>query len=126
MNAYQIARIAHEANRAYCQTIGDFSQPVWENAPDWQRDSAMTGVKFHLEAHAKGETPSPSASHDCWLEEKRRDGWKYGPVKDADKKEHPCFVSYEELPIEQRLKDYLFASIVAAFAKAYATETVAQ
>jgi hypothetical protein len=29
MTAIQIAQIVHEANRAYCQTLGDDSQPLW-------------------------------------------------------------------------------------------------
>ena len=124
MNIEQIASIAHETNRAYCESIGDASQPRWEDAPEWQRSSALKGVQFHLSAHAKGETPSPSASHDSWLEEKRAEGWAYGPVKDPAKKEHPCVVPYGELPMEQRLKDYLFGAVVAAFAKAHSAELV--
>lgn len=122
MNIEQIARIAHETNRAYCESIGDASQPQWENAPDWQRQSAINGVRFHLDAHGRGEQPAPSASHDSWLAEKRADGWTYGPVKNAEKREHPCFVPYDELPVEQRLKDYLFGNVVAAFARASAVE----
>lgn len=115
MNIEQIAKVAHETNRAFCETIGDTSQPKWDVAPEWQKKSARDGVAFHLAQHAMGKTPSPSASHDNWLADKKADGWKYGPVKDPDKKEHPCFVPYNELPVEQRLKDYLFGSIVAAF-----------
>lgn len=110
-----IAQICHEANAAYCRTIGDNSQPSWNDAPQWQKDSAIKGVEFHLKALAAGTTPSPSASHDSWLEEKRADGWKYGPVKNPDTKEHPCFMPYDGLPLEQRLKDYIFGAIVKAF-----------
>lgn len=117
MNIDQIAEVAHETNRAYCATIGDNSQPAWKYAPEWQRTSALKGVAFHIAQHVKGVVPSPSASHDSWLDEKIRDGWKYGPVKDADKKEHPCFVSYDELPVEQKMKDYLFGAVMAAFFK---------
>lgn len=106
------ARVCHEVNRAYCLAIGDTSQPAWTNAPDWQKQSAMTGVKFTL---ANPDAP-PSASHDSWLEEKRRDGWKFGPVKNPEAKEHPCFVPYDELPVEQRAKDYLFQAVVRALA----------
>jgi hypothetical protein len=120
MDVQQIAKIAHETNRAYCQTIGDDSQPSWENAPDWQKTSAVKGVEFHLASYSNGVTPAPSASHDCWLEEKRIDGWGYGPVKDAVAKTHPCFVPYGELPIEQRMKDYLFGNVVLAFIEAHA------
>jgi hypothetical protein len=110
-----IARVCHEANRTYCQELGDSSQPSWEDAPEWQKSSALNGVHFHLEHLRKGNDPSPSASHDSWLAQKRKEGWKYGQVKDADKKEHPCFVPYEELPTSQKAKDYLFAAIVKAF-----------
>lgn len=115
MNTHQIARIAHETNRAYCASIGDNSQPKWEEAPEWQQTSAIKGVQFHLGNLRQGRKPALSASHDAWLEEKRRDGWTYGQVKNPDKKEHPCFVPYDELPIEQRMKDFLFAGVVESF-----------
>ena len=92
--------------------MGDNSQLAWEDSPDWQRDSALNGVSFNL---TNPDAPA-SASHDSWLEEKRLAGWKFGPVKDADKKEHPCFVPYEELPKEQQAKDHLFKAVVAALA----------
>lgn len=107
MNVNKVAEIAHEINRAYCAAIGDNSQVPWANAPEWQRESASQGVHFHL-AHPGA---SPEASHESWLAEKERDGWKYGPVKDAEKREHPCFVPYCELPAEQRAKDYLFKAV---------------
>ena len=125
MNIEQIAQIAHETNRAYCHSIGDDSQPTWEEAPQWQRESAINGVHFHLKAHANGQKPPASASHDSWLAEKEAAGWKYGPVKDPEKKEHPCFVPYGELPLEQRMKDYLFAAVVAAFAEHAEAEQIA-
>jgi len=104
----EIARICHEVNKAYCEALGDTSQPSWNEAPEWQKSSATTGVKFHLE----NPEASASASHNCWLAQKQAEGWKYGAVKDAEKKEHPCFVSFEELPKEQQAKDYIFRAIV--------------
>jgi hypothetical protein len=50
--------------------------------------------------------------HTNWLRDKIKDGWKYGPVKNSEKKEHPCMVLYNELPPEQKNKDYLFRAIV--------------
>jgi hypothetical protein len=107
MKTEDIAKICHEANRAYCQTIGDNTQLPWEEAPAWQRESAVNGVEF---SRANPDAP-PSASHDSWLAEKERAGWKYGPVKDPDKKEHPCFVPYDQLPESQKVKDELFQAI---------------
>jgi hypothetical protein len=104
----QIASVAHEVNRAYCEAIGDLSQPKWVDAPDWQKQSAVNGVKMHIDNPEAGA----SASHEAWLKEKEATGWKYGPVKDPEKKEHPCFVPYDQLPKEQQVKDYLFRGVV--------------
>lgn len=112
MTTEDVAQICHEANKAYCDTMGDFSQSTWGLAADWQKQSAIKGVEFHLTNPDAG----PENSHESWLAEKRADGWKYGPVKDAEKKEHPCFVPYNELPAEQQAKDYLFRGIVHALA----------
>src|ERR1700692_2357453 len=100
MNIREIARVCHEVNRAYCASQGDLSQPSWETAPPWQRDSAIKGVRFTLD-HPDAK---PSDSHESWLAEKRADGWKYGSVKNPDAKEHPCFVPYYELPKEQKAR----------------------
>lgn len=115
MNIETIARIAHEVNRAYCEFLGDHSQVAWSDAPEWQQKSAMNGVHFHF----NNPTASPSASHESWLKEKLADGWKYGPVKDAIEKEHPCCVAYDALPTDQRLKDTLFSAVVNALKPEY-------
>ena len=107
----QIAEICHETNAAYCRTIGDGSQKPWREAEEWQRQSAILGVRFAL---ANPWAPA-SAQHDAWLKVKLADGWKYGPAKDPAKKEHPCCVPYDQLPAEQKIKDYLFKGVVGAF-----------
>lgn len=108
------ARAAHEANRAYCLATGDTSQQPWGDAPEWQRSSAMNGVVGALQGN------TPEQSHESWLAEKERTGWKYGPIKDAEKKEHPCFVPYSELPEYQKAKDMIFIGVVMSMAHAFA------
>lgn len=108
MSLAVIARITHEANKAWCEAHGDFSQTSWEDAPDWQRESALAGVKFHSENPDAGD----SASHDEWMRHKIADGWVYGDRKDPDSKTHPCLVPFSELPVMQQKKDALFRSIV--------------
>jgi hypothetical protein len=112
IDIFDIAKVCHEANMALCVGLGDMSQKVFEDSPQWQRDSAVNSVRFNLD----NPGAPASASHDSWLEEKRLAGWKYGPVKDPEKKEHPCFVPYEALPAEQQAKDHLFKAIVGALA----------
>jgi len=108
VNIENIAKAAHELNKAYCESIGDNSQPSWEDAPEWQKSSAINGVTFHL----NNPDATPSASHQSWLKQKTEEGWKYGKVKNPETKEHPCFVPYEQLPNEQKAKDYIFRQTI--------------
>lgn len=106
----QIAKVAHEVNRAYCAALGDASQPTWEEAPQWQRDSAKLGVELHLSGDH-----GPEASHASWMTQKLADGWTYGEIKDPEAKTHPCMVPFNELPPEQQAKDHIFRGVVHAF-----------
>ena len=106
----QIARIAHEVNRAWCQLNGDMTQPPWDLAPEWQKISAINGVQFHRDNPDAGD----DAAHNSWMAEKLAAGWKHGYVKDADKKEHPCITEYVNLPQAQQFKDRLFRTVVHA------------
>jgi len=102
--------VAHEVNRAYCQALGDESQPLWEEAPQWQRDSAMLGVRLHTE----NPDASAAASHESWMAQKVADGWVYGPEKNPGRKEHPCILPFDRLPREQQAKDFIFRGVVHA------------
>jgi hypothetical protein len=104
------ARLAHETNRGYCKSIGDDSQVPWAEAPQWQRDSAVAGVHFIIE----NPNALPSATHDSWLKNKIEEGWVWGPVKDVAARQHPCCVLYDDLPPEQKTKDYIFGAVVRA------------
>lgn len=106
----KIASVTHEVNRAYCQALGDNSQVSWNDAPKWQKESAILGVKLHLDNPEAG----PEASHKSWLKQKERDGWKYGERKDVEEKKHPCMVPFEHLPQSQQAKDFIFRAVVVA------------
>lgn len=108
MTIEKIAEVCHETNRAYCQALGDDTQLGWNDAPQWQKDSAVNGVNFHID----NPEMTPENSHENWLKEKTEAGWVYGETKDPDKKEHPCCVAYLYLPTDQKAKDHIFRSIV--------------
>ena len=112
MSPEAVAEVAHSINKAICEAAGDHTQPDWAEAPDWQKQSAVNGVEFHM----ANPDASPSASHENWMAEKVADGWIHGPVKDPDLKRHPCIVPYDDLPFEQRVKDHAFRAIVHALA----------
>lgn len=110
MNIGEIARVCHEVNRAYCESLGDYSQKPWHQAEDWQQRSAVQGVVF------VSTTPGvqPGDAHKNWCREKVRDGWVYGEEKDPIRKTHPCILPFNELPEDQQAKDHIFVAIVLA------------
>lgn len=112
MRDEEIARVCHEVNRAYCFALGDDSQLPWNGAPEWQKESAVKGVAFHR----KDPDAPASHSHIEWMREKAEAGWKWGLVKDPEKKEHPCMVPFDDLPVSQQAKDFIFKAVVNALA----------
>lgn len=90
--------------------LGDNSQLPWEEAPNWQIESAVNGVLFHRANPQAGD----DASHQSWMAEKIAGGWVYGPEKDEVKKTHPCIVPFDSLPRDQQVKDALFRAVVHA------------
>lgn len=102
------AMAAHEVNATWCRLNGDQSQPNWDLAPEWQKDSARNGVMAIL----KNPQQTPEASHVGWYEQKFNEGWRYGDVKDPIAKLHPCMRPYHELPPQQRAKDSIFIAVV--------------
>jgi hypothetical protein len=109
----KLAMSCHEVNKAYCESIGDYTQYGWEEAPDNIKESARYGVMYRL----MNPGAPPSAQHEVWREFKEKDGWVYGETKDAEKKTHPCMVPYDQLPQEQKSKDYLFNASFAVARK---------
>lgn len=105
-----IAKVCHEANRAWCEAHGDDSQKPWNEAEDWQRASALRGVGFSLN---HPEAPD-SAQHEAWMAEMIAAGWIYGPIRAESFRTHPCLVPFDQLPPEQQAKDRLFRAIVRA------------
>jgi hypothetical protein len=110
--AEDIARVVHAANRELQIVQGDPApSPPWDEAPEYQAREAIAGVLEVL-----GHDVTPEQSHEAWNDRMRADGWRYGPVKDAEAKTHPCLVPWADLPREQKLKDLLFGAIVRALA----------
>lgn len=122
MTNEQIARVCHEANKGYCESIGDLSQKTWDDAdmsiyqktwddaPDWYCQSAIEDVTKAMDG------ATPEQLHESWCEAKKRDGWIYGRVKDSGVRTHPCLVPYAQLPEDQKRKDALFQAVVRALA----------
>ena len=110
LTAKDIAKVVHQANKAYCEANGDWSQKDWNSTPDNIKESAIFGVQKFLD----NPDMTPQQQHQTWCEFKRNDGWTYGLRKDSHLKQHPCLVPWDTLPPEQKRKDVLFQNIIKA------------
>lgn len=110
LNAFVVAQICHEANRAFCLLNGDPALPNWGKLPEELQRSCLSGVLFTIANPEAGD----SASHESWAAERMGQGWVYGPTLDRDAKIHPNLVPFDQLPREQQFKDRLFRTIVLA------------
>ena len=43
--------------------------------------------------------------HEVWSQNRIKDGWKYGEVRNDERKETPCLVPYNELPESEKEYD---------------------
>lgn len=120
-----IAALAHAINVGYSASLGDLNHKPWAETPPDIQASVVAGVEMHL----ANPNTTPEQSHEAWLAHKASEGWSYGEAKDFEKKTHPCFLPYADLPAEQKSKDYIFRAAVhaaaAVFDEVYAEATAA-
>jgi hypothetical protein len=76
--------------------IADKTQPV---APD---EPSTDIVNAHLEHHLERLS---EAEHDGWMEQRLKNGWRYGEPRDDKNKIHPLLVPYATLPEKEKEKD---------------------
>jgi hypothetical protein len=110
MTPEEIAHVCHEANRAYCQILGDYSHRSWRDATAMLKNSVTYGVARAI------DDPGLTAaqSHQSWLDYKKKEGWVPGLYKNEKTKEHPNMLPFHELPDHEQRKDKLFIAIVRA------------
>src|SRR5262245_20032757 len=82
---WKVARVMHESVGAWHRENVQAEARPWSRAPQWMKDSSRDAVLCRI----KNPKAKASGQHDQWLESKKKDGWKFGKVKDGVKKTHP-------------------------------------
>ncbi|MBN1321820.1 MAG: AAA family ATPase [Thermoleophilia bacterium] len=69
-----------------------------------RKDAGADGDEIRQIIEKNLETMA-ECEHDGWMEQKYRDGWSYGLVRDEEAKRHPCMLDYASLSREEQEKD---------------------
>lgn len=72
----KIASICHDANRRYCKTIGDDSQPLWEHAPECPPDPRHGCGSRLWPTRNSASNPSPFADNGRKRVENLAERWQ--------------------------------------------------
>lgn len=110
LTSRQIAQVCHEAIRAYCASIGDYSYPTWDMAAEWLESSTTAIVSLVL----SGSEVTSEKCHEKWLSFMGSSGWKFGMLKAPEKLEHDAMMPFPKLSEKERIKYDLLISIVQA------------
>ena len=63
-----------------------------------------TNIQLPEELMALAEAISKNV-HEVWAQNRIKEGWTYGPVRDDQKRQTPCLVPYDQLPEEEKAYD---------------------
>ncbi len=79
-----------------------------------------SGVRLPAELLRLSERLAENA-HELWARERIKQGWKHGPHRNDENKEHPCLVPYADLPEHEKVHDRATAmgTLEAIFALGY-------
>lgn len=101
-----IAKIVYAAVAEYSRSLGHFHSN-WDELSESLKESFVDGIAFvKANPHA-----ADYEAHNRWYSNKIENGWKFGIVKDVEKKEHPCLVDFHELPETMKYKDRFLLTI---------------
>ena len=102
------ARAAHEVLRVFeREALGDNTLLPWHNAPEWQREATLAGVR----ALADHEAMDARACHRAWMMAKLEEGWVWSREKNPMTRTHPGLIDFDDLPNPERAKDEIFVLV---------------
>ncbi len=97
-----LAETFRDANRGAADHLGVKLSSVgyWVSGDPshWSRTVDLT-------VHPKAKEMMAQLEHQRWNAERLLNGWQYGAIRDDRRKIHPCLVSFEQLPENEKEKD---------------------
>jgi hypothetical protein len=102
-----LAPIDKEDNRAAARRIPEILALAGmgiagEKEPASSEEPSGAAIRAHLEHHLERLA---EAEHDGWMEQRLKNGWRYGEPRDDANKIHPLLIPYARLPEKEKNKD---------------------
>jgi len=108
MKLAEVARMVHQTDKAYCESIGDYSNKNWEQAEPADKKRMEDIVQFY--------TDNPLAMdcsiHNVWIKAMVMDGWVKGDEFNPFTKTHPGIIKFEEIPFEQQVRATIIRRVI--------------
>jgi len=102
-----IARLVVNTNADYSLALGEQAVTYWDATSPEVRASIIRGIISALRYD-----PTPAQNHQNFIDDRTKEGWTYGPEKNAEAKTHPDMIPFEQLPADQKAKNFIFLSLV--------------
>lgn len=120
-----VEQVAVGCNSACCNFLNSSDHTrnamlPWELMSEEERNGLISRVNIKL------TRPEMSAEllHNEWMDMMISEGWRYGPLKDVNKKSDPMLLSYNDLIIEYRMLDVIISRIVSTLSDRISASTV--
>jgi hypothetical protein len=102
-----LAPIDKEDNRAAARRIPEILALAGTGvtaapASGSQDEPSEADIRGHIDHHLERLS---EAEHDGWMEQRLKNGWRYGKERDDANKIHPLLVPYADLPEKEKNKD---------------------
>lgn len=108
---YMLAESCHEATKVISEQILSEEKKEWKLIDSKTKAKLLNAVNRAIEE----KITDPAIAHANWITDMEKDGWQYGDKLDEENKTHPCMVPYDQLPVGQQTKDYIFLAILKPF-----------
>jgi hypothetical protein len=114
LNLDEIAKICHNTHVRYCSNMNLKGMTLsWNDVQENHKNI----IKDSLQKIINGEIKNPKESHNNFVKQKEKEGWVYGEDYSLEDKINPRLTDFENLSINDKVKEILFFETALNFKK---------
>lgn len=112
------ARVAHGAERAYCEAKNLYPPEPWCRLQPNERKRLIEWACCAIDILSSGKPVGVELRHEIWRNKMEADGWQPGPEMCYDERRHPNLVPFCDLLPESRAIECVLVGVVTAIYRA--------